>query len=101
VAIPQPANNHINMKQAALALGAPRCLGELDRDDESVTVLGQDVALVAELGLLALDLGQACVGVGARAVGGVASPSAGKVDARAASGRRRIVVTSLDRVQAR
>ena len=67
--------------QTGLTLGGPRSLRELDLDDESVAVLGEGVAGVAELGLLAIPLArQPGLRVRGGAVASVAAALAVEVD---------------------
>jgi len=90
--------------QAGLALGRARGLRELEIDDEAVAVLDQGVAGVAELGLFAAALArQPGLGVGGRAMAGVAATLAMEVDvgvSSAVAGRGLLALVPIDGSQA-
>ena len=67
-----------SIRERGRALGGAASLGHQRIDDQTVAVLHQEVAHVAELGLLAVALAhQPRVGVGGRGMGRVAAPVGG------------------------
>src|SRR6266850_3068157 len=85
-----------------LSLGVPRCGCQARIHRQAMTVLHQDVTLVAQLGLVRLALaGQPRLGVGRRGMGGVAARLAVEVHSRIARvvGRLARRVLALEALQ--